>query len=177
MLHLSTKNLKIRCDFTWTALVLFVTISSACAVNSSYHLENNIGLYQIVDKKCEVLPGAFNPCETTQYIEIVKGQFFGVKDREIALVFWTGDSKVDPELQYTAQLIKDHTRAKLSGEIIWLNDDKTTQEYLVLANHQLHRYVFKAMGKNKKVIRHIEYTLKPVLRGNLPHVRLNYPGD
>ena len=102
----------------------YIPISMACANNSMYNIENNIGLYEIIDKKCEVIKNSFSPCKTTLYLEIVKGQFFGISNSSVGLVFWTGDSKIEPELQYTAQLISNHANARLSGDRVWLTDEK-----------------------------------------------------
>ncbi|MCP4748772.1 MAG: hypothetical protein GY874_21955 [Desulfobacteraceae bacterium] len=157
-------------------LMFLITISTACA-NSTHNLESNIGLYKIINKECEIKKNAFNPCKTTYFLEIVKGQFYGIKEGEISLVFWTGDYRIDPNLQYTSELIKIHEKTKLSGSKIWLTDNKTTQEYFVLVDNKLSRYVLIMKGKNKKIIRHIEYTLEPTIRSNMPHVKLNYPND
>ncbi len=177
MLNFFIKHFRLRSYLIWSAAALHLTTSSACADISTHNLENNIGLYQVVDKKCDVIKNSFNPCSTTYFIEIVKGQFFGIKNTELAFVFWTGDSKIDPELQYTAQLIKGHAKINQSDNKIWLTNNKTTQEFFILEHDQLTRYVLKTAAGSSNNTRNIEYILKPVQRGNFPQVRLNYPGN
>lgn len=147
----------------------------ACATSDPTSIENYIGLYEVVESKCDVAKGSINPCEDTHFFELVKGQFMGVKDSELAYVFWSGDPKIDPELQYSSFLIAPDSSTKIRSSRFWLNEDDESQEYLGFSGGKLTTYYAKyAVGNNGKV-RTIEYTLKPVTRDSLPHVRLNYP--
>jgi len=150
---------------------------SACSSDKPFNLEDYIGLYKLVDKKCDVINGAFNPCDSTYFFELVKGRFSGIKDSELAYVFWSGDPKIDPELQYTAQLIKHYTTVKLTNNKLWLSKDSNTQEYLSFSGDKLSRYFVKYTTGNNGVTRTIQYSLKLALRANQPHFRLDYPGN
>jgi hypothetical protein len=158
-------------------LIFFLVTTSACSSDKLFNLEDHTGLYKLVDKKCDIVNGAFNPCDNTYFFELVKGQFAGVKDYELAYVFWRGEPEIDPELQYTAQLIKQHSSVKLTGNKLWLNKDRNAQEYLSFSEGKLSQYYVKYMNSNTNVTRVIQYSLKPVQRSNLPFVRLNYPGN
>ncbi len=158
------------------SILLIATISS-CSNTQTFNIEHHIGLYKIVESKCKVAEDAFNPCENIHFVELVKGQFIGVKGSELAYVFWSGDPKIDPELQYASHLIKNHIAKKISDKKFWLNNDGESQEYFGFSEGNLTNYYVKYTTSNKDKVRIIQYTLKPVMRGNLPFVRLNYPGN
>jgi len=170
-------NKFIKTTPTFLLITLFLTITSACSSNKPFNLENHIGLYELVDKKCDIVNGAFNPCDSTYFFELVKGQFSGIKDSELAYVFWNGDPKIDAELQYTAQLIKHHTTLKEANNKLWLNKDSNTQEYLNFSEGELNRYFVKYTIGNSGVTRTMQYSLKSALRANHPSFHLNYPGN
>jgi len=172
--QVSNKFTKIT--FTFLSIIFFL-MTSACSSNKSFDLENHIGLYKLVDKECDIVKGAFNPCDSTYFFELVKGQFSGIKDSELAYVFWSGDAKIDPELQYTAQLIQQHTTIKLAHNKYWLNKNSNTQEYLSFSEGKLNGYFVKYTIGNNDVTRTIQYSLKPVLRANYPNLHLHYPGN
>jgi hypothetical protein len=70
-------------------LIFYFLVSlSACSISKSFHLEDHLGLYKLVDKECSVSGNPFNPFDNTLFIELVKGQFAGIKDSDIAYVFW-----------------------------------------------------------------------------------------
>jgi hypothetical protein len=177
MMKENFKKTKLRKCFIYLLMTSsFLTISAFSSVKP-FNLENYLGLYKLVDKKCSVADNAFNPCENTYFLELVKGQFYGIKDSELAIVFWSGDPKVDPELQYTAQRIKNHTASQLTDNKFWLTEDSETQEYLSFSGGELLHYYVRYTTGNKSVTRTITYTLIPAQRGSEPHFRLNYPGN
>ncbi len=171
--QVTDKYMKIT--LTFLLIVFFLATASACSSEKPFKLENHIGLYELVDKKCDIVDGAFNPCDSTYFFELVKGQFAGIKDSELAYVFWSGDPKIDPELHYTAQLIERHTTKTLSNNKLWLNNDSNTQEYLSFSEGKLNHYFVKYTTGNNGATRTMQYSLKLVRRGSLPFVRLNYP--
>ncbi len=170
-------NKFIKTTFTFLLITLFLTTTSACSSDKPFNLENHVGLYKLVDKKCDIVNGAFNPCDSTYFFELVKGKFSGIKDSELAYVFWSGGPKIDPELQYTVQLIKHHTTLKATNNKLWLNKDSNTQEYLSFSKGKLNRYFVKYIIGNSGATRTIQYSLKPTLRANHPDFHLNYPGN
>lgn len=160
--------------FTVLSITFFLT-TSACSNNKKFDLESHIGLYQLVDKKCDIVKDAVNPCDSTYFFELVKGKFSGIKDSDLTYVFWSGAPKIDPELQYTAQLIEHHATVKLTNNKLWLNKDNNTQEYLGFSDGKLNNYFVKYTTENNGATRTIEYSLKPTTRANHPHFYLNYP--
>ncbi|MFC1747928.1 hypothetical protein ACFL2V_03900 [Pseudomonadota bacterium] len=162
--------------FLLPCFMLLLMVSS-CASIQSVNLDTHVGLYEVVDSKCDVEKGSFDHCKNTLYIEIVRGQFIGIKDSELAYVFWSGYPKIDSELQYTSHLVSGVIERSASNDnIFWLNKNEDTEEYFYFANGRISKYYLKYKSGSNNKMRHVEYTLKPVVRGNLPSVRLNYPG-
>lgn len=157
------------------SILVFVLFS--CASVESREINSYVGLYEITAADCDIEKGSFNPCESTYFFEIVKGQFIGVKDTDLAYVFWSGDPKIDPELQYTSHLISNQKTKEITKGKFLLNNDGNTEEYLIFSGEVLHKYYVRYSSGDKGLERTIQYTLTPVRRGNLPAYRLNYPGN
>ncbi len=157
-------------------LVILATLNG-CTTTKEKNIEAYIGLYQIVESECGAISGDFNPCENTLFFELLKGQFIGVEDSELAYVIWSGEPKIDSELQYTSHLVRNHDLRSVTENKFVLVDDEDSQEYLLFYDDKLAGYhgVY-ATGEGLKH-RAIHYKLEPVQRGNLPKVRLNYPGN
>jgi hypothetical protein len=164
-------------DKAWAAILfmLGLAVLASCASTKATDLESNIGLYEITSSKCDVAQNQFNPCGSTLFFELLKGQFAGVKNDQLAYVFWSGDPKVDPELQYTSHLVVDQSLTQVSNGKYLLNSDGDSHEYLVFSSGKLTEYHLIYKSSDKAGHRLIQYTLKPVQRGNLPLVRMNYP--
>jgi hypothetical protein len=156
-------------------LALGLSILASCAGTKTIDIENNIGLYEITSSKCDVGQGEFNPCGSTLFFELLKGQFAGVKSDQLAYVFWSGNPKLDPELQYTSHPVGDQSLKQMSHNKYMLNIDGDSQEYLIFSGGKPNEYHLIYKSSNKTGHRIIQYTLKPVQRGNLPFVRMNYP--
>ena len=157
-------------------LIALVTLNG-CAANKITNIESYIGLYEIVDKECEVAQSDLKPCQYDIFFELLKGQFIGVEDRELAAVFWTGDPKMDSELQYTSRLIRNQKLQSISGNKFLLSNDDESQEYLIFSRGKLIEYHALYNSSDSAKRRTIHYKLKHVRRGNFPSVRLNYPGN
>lgn len=161
-------------------LILFfiaLVVLNGCAITKNTNIENAVGLYEIVESACEPENADSDPCKNTLFFEILKGQFMGIKDNELAYVFWSGDPKIDSELQYTSHLISNSNSKSVLGDKYFLVDDADSQEYLEFSDRGLsgYRAVYGAGDGVKRRV--IHYQLIPVQRGNLPLVRLNYPGN
>ncbi len=153
-------------------LILAVSVLSACATAQKTDLEDYIGPYEVADPKCHAVEKSTDPCEGILFFELVKGQFMGIGDTDLAYVFWSGDPKIDPELQYSAFLIGHAHSAKIEKGEFRLNNEEGAEEKLHFANGKLAAYSAQyASGRS------VQYALKPVSRGALAHVRLNYPGN
>lgn len=150
---------------------------SACANNQPINIESHIGLYAVVAATCDPAEGEFNTCENTHFIELVKGQFMGVADAELAYVFWSGNPKLDPELQYEAHPVVSNSAPMLGENKFWLSNNDEVQEYFSFSNGKLTGYQVAYKTGNEGAVRKVHYQLTLVNRGSLPQVRLNYPGN
>lgn len=155
------------------ALICFSLI--ACGTVKKFDIEEYIGLYEIVSADCEVAGGSFDPCKNTYFFELLKGQFIGIDDDDIAYIFWSGYPEIDSELQYTSHLITNHATQNVTDGKFWLNKDQEIREYLIFRNGTLSEYYVEY--SDKSIARKIKYTLRPVRRGSKPSYRMNYPGN
>lgn len=155
--------------------VFFLLGVVSCSSNND-DIESYIGLYRIVESSCELENEAYDPCKYTHFFEIVKGQFIGIGNDELGYVFWSGDPKIDPELQYSSHSISHSQSQKINGNRYYL-DNSQNSEYLVFSSGLLTAYHAVYEGTDKSSKREITYKLKEVKRGSLPSYRLNYPGN
>lgn len=157
------------------SLVVILLILAGCVGENKSNIDDHIGLYEIVKSECNIEKGAFNPCESTRFFEILKGQFIGIEDSDLAYVFWSGDPAIDSELQYTSHLIQDYETKTVSNRKYWISNGEGIKEFLILDGGYLKEYYvwYNSEGKSRE----IRYTLAPVRRGNLPSFRMNYPGN
>lgn len=158
----------------FSILILF-TISS-CSDVKSIDINNYIGLYQVMETDCHASESSFDSCGNTLFFEILKGQFVGINNSELAYVFWSGNPEIDSELQYTSHILSSQNTQKVSSNVFWLSENKETKEYLIFYNDELKKVHLEYTTSTKSRDRVIEYTLKAVRRGSLPFVRMNYPG-
>lgn len=159
--------------FAVTLALFYIT---TCSGAESYDIEDYAGLYEIVAKECHVPAGSFDPCENTLFFEIVKGKFRGLGRSQIGYVFWSGNPKLNADLQYESHRLSVAPSGTLDGEKLWLNrGDGGAREYLMISNGIPIRYVARFAATKGGNTRTIEYSLKPVRREDLPVIRLNYP--
>ncbi len=166
-----------------TILYLFVIILLPSCISSRYNLENNIGLYEVIETECNLTEGLFNPCHDIRFIEIVKGQFSVIKPDQLALVFWRSASD-DPELLYVAGEIRNHRQKLQEGNKIWLMnkyiDNENGKEFFILGSGKITDYIFQLQQKDKTgevTFRNFHYKLSPISRSEIKGFRLNYPMD
>jgi len=157
-----------------SSLTLLLSITVACTNVQSKSLDSFIGLYEIVNAKCEIDEGAYDPCKGTLFFEILKGQFYGIGDDDLAYVFWSGDSKVGGELTYESSKISEESAISSEGKF-WLNKDEGSEEYLSFFDGEITEYHLQYKVGDEA--RTISYELRPVRRGNKPYYRMNYPGN
>jgi hypothetical protein len=86
-------------------LLLTITKSSVQA----YDLEKHMGLYKVVEAKCEPTKGSFNICPEIKFIELVKGKFYDIGPDDLAVVLWRMDPD-NPEALYEASLVENHKK-------------------------------------------------------------------
>ncbi|MCP3901252.1 MAG: hypothetical protein GY707_16225 [Desulfobacteraceae bacterium] len=132
---------------------------------------------------CKLTDGLFNPCDNIKFLEIVKGQFYGVNPDQLALVQWHAE-KGSSEVEYTANLISDHKKTVEHENKIWIANKKNNYEseeiFFILQAGKITDYVFKFTQKNivgKVTSRNFHYKLTPIGREKIKKYKLDYPTD
>lgn len=157
--------------------VVVITLGSfSCTGKTVKQQYSYIGLYEIKTRQCHVPDISLDDCKKTKFIELVKGQFFGIKNNEVAVVMWRGDS--GGELLYQARKIEQTSAAHLN-DVITISNTGTVAESLKLVDGVVSEYslVISKTANSSTTTNNITYTLKPVKRGLLPEYRMNYPGN
>jgi hypothetical protein len=169
------------------ALMLF-TLSAMVFLNfaypaKAYDLEKHIGLYKVVETKCEVTKGGYNPCPTIKFFELVKGRFYGIGTDDMAFIHWKVDQK-DLIAAYEAGLIKNHKKLLMNDNKIWLtnreNKTETQKEFFTIKDGKISDYQFIYIHENKagkSVSRNFYYKLTPISRGEIGDTKLLYPDN
>ena len=159
---------------------MFVLISLgsiSCTSHTVTQPYSYINLYKVTERLCEVPDVAMEECNKTQFIELVKGQFFGVKNTDVALVMWRGDK--GEELLYQARKLDPITDDMIISGVSYISNKTSENESLRFSNGVVTQYKLEIMppDKGSQKVRKIHYTLKPVKRGLLTDFRMNYPGN
>ncbi len=166
-------------------LVFFLCSVSLCfsCASSSHRLESHVGLYKVIKANCKLTEGLFNPCDNIRFLEIVKGQFYGVNPDQLALVQWHAE-KGSSEVEYTANLISDHQKTVEHENKIWIANKTTNNEseeiFFILRSGIITDYVFKFSQKNiagRVTSRDFHYKLTSIDRKKIQKYKLNYPAD
>ncbi len=175
----------IYCFNILSSFLLFTFILNGCSAyqNNTYNLDKHIGLYRLTDKKCYQLEGEYNPCKADQYIELVRGHFYGIADSELALVFWRGDLNdpdVKHDLLYSARKMSNHKQVPYSDNKVWLTKEATPNlsesEYFLIHEKNLTEYSY-IRKSNGQLMRGIHYKLERVKNDSSIRYMLKYPGD
>jgi len=161
----------------FTQIILLPILASCTEVKLTDSVDV-LGLYQVKSRTCEVPKRFTDDCEKVRFIELVKGQFYGVKNSEIALIIWRGDA--GEELLYQAKKIGHDIIATSVKNRIIVTNTQSNSEQLKVRNGKVIEYdsVFKKSNKeNGEVEMVYRFILTPVIRSNLPEFRMNYPGN
>lgn len=160
-------------------LLLTVTKSSVQA----YDLEKHMGLYQVVEAKCEATKGSFNICPEIKFIELVKGKFYDIGPDDLAFVLWRIDPD-DTEALYEASLVKNHKNLVLRDNKVWFvtheSKNEQSQEYFELKDGEIGGYHFLLTRKNKadqRFFRNFYYRLEATTRNEIARYKLLYPDN
>lgn len=159
-------------------VLLLTTLSSfSCTSKTNLNKYSYIGLYEITERQCNVPDNALDECTNTKFIELVKGQFYGIKNNETAIVMWRGNK--GEELLYQARKIEQLSTEKQLSDKIIISNTETDDERLNIVNGLVSEYSLKINKKSASDTKptEIKYSLRPVKRGLLPEYRMNYPGN
>jgi hypothetical protein len=145
----------------------------------AYDLEKHLGLYKVVETKCELTKGLYNPCPEIKFFELVKGIFSGIEPDEVAFVIWkAGDG--DLEAAYEAHPVRHHNNLVMEKDRVWLTGSKDTghQAYFILKEGEIIEYRFRLTTTNNAgeiFKRDFKYQLVPVSRSKIKKFDLSYP--
>ena len=162
-------------------VVLLLTFTKSSV--QAYDLEKHMGLYQVVEAKCEATKGLFNICPEIRFIELVKGKFYDIGPDDLAFVLWRMDSD-NPEVLYEASLVKNHKNLVLRDNKVWLenyeSENEQSQVYFELKHGEIGGYHFLLTRKNKagqKFLKNFYYRLEATTRSEIATYKLLYPDN
>ncbi|WP_221274569.1 hypothetical protein [Thaumasiovibrio subtropicus] len=157
-------------------ITLFLTFVSYTMADTS-SIEMHIGLYKIDQASCKANTNVKDHCGNDIFIELVKGQFMGIEDHELAFVVWSGDTNIDPELQYTAFLVPEHLNRSIENDQYIINKDNDSLEQLTFFDDILVEFNATYFSDSNNVKHTVFYQVIPTQRGRHPQYRMNYPGN
>lgn len=162
-------------------VVMTLIIFAACTTvgdNERYDLSRHVGLYRIDHADCLGYQKAENPCLTDAYIELRKGTFHGIKESDLAIVFWHGNSN-EGQLLYLAREVPAYANLRMFDRTIYLTDrghgNQRNSEYFVINNQQIVEYQYKKLGASRAILKHVTYKLKKQNHDEIQHHLFQYP--
>lgn len=155
---------------------LLLLLQTSCITTQPVTQENLLGLYEITSRQCLGSIELTDNCNKTRFIELVNGQFFGIQNNELGLVFWRGEK--GEELLYQATKLVLNKSNSFKNHIT-ISNDENVEEVLQLTNGLVssYRLSLNKPAENSVKTNFIDYQLRPVSRSSLPEFRMNYPGN
>lgn len=98
-----------------------------------------LGLYEVIERECQYSSGVPEDCSRTQYIEIVKGVFYGIGKNETALVTWLAENSAHQH-EYSARDLRRGLFVNAHEFIV--EDDAFGKEWFVIRNGAITDYYF-----------------------------------
>jgi hypothetical protein len=163
--------------FLWFVYAAITALTGSCAGRQSLIKEvpkdPPIGLYQVIERTCQYLPGTSEECHRIQYVELVRGTFYGIGEKEIALVFWIqGGDPTYVAFKLRGHFIDDHT---------YLIDEvpSSKKEWFVIYEGSISEYSFikTRNTSNNSEVDKTHLRLKRVSRTPELNRLLAYPTD
>ncbi|MDB4975946.1 MAG: hypothetical protein JWN48_4287 [Myxococcaceae bacterium] len=162
-----------------TVLLACVALGLACVrrsvVSTPHDSAPAPGLYEVVERVCS--KPAWVPessCSRTQFIELVRGTFHGVRPDQIALVVWSADDPAASDYTYSARPLRGHY---LDAGAYLVEDGPLAKEWLLVEAdlvRELHHQRYR-VDSNKEVIADTRLQLRRVERSAELAQRLAYP--
>lgn len=166
---------KTRIGLVFLINLLFIALLVSCSKKEITEHKQLRGLYLVVDRACDVSGIYKSDCENARFIELVKGQFYGIKNHETALVIWRGDA--GEELLYQARKVSvEGYDLSVEGKV-YISDTELENEYLEIKDGKVISYQLAMKNVNQKFIGSYNYSLTPVMRSTLPEYKMNYPSS
>ncbi len=149
----------------------------------AYNLEKHLGLYKVVEIKCELTKGLVNRCSDIKFFELVKGKFYDMSSDDMAFVEWAVYED-DPVVGHGASLVRNYKNLLLRDNKIWITDrenkTETEKEFFILEDNKICGYQFIYIHKNKAgktFSRNFYFKLTPTSRDEIGDIKLLYPDN
>jgi hypothetical protein len=98
-----------------------------------------LGLYKVVGRECSYAENAPEDCSWTQYIELVKGVFYGIGKDEVAFTTWLAETPSEQH-DYIARNIR-HGSFVNANEFV-IEDNEHGKEWFIVENGVITEYYF-----------------------------------
>jgi hypothetical protein len=134
-----------------------------------------VGLYEVTHRVCEKPPGDPSSCPITQYIELVRGNFYGIGPNETAFVLWLATERDSSNYTYEARPLRG---ARVAAEMYVIDEYPGVKEWLTLEHGAIRGHSFLAYraGSKDEVLVRSQLSLRAVSRTPEINQRLPYPG-
>lgn len=133
-------------------ILLSVISFASCALITDYSESSIIGLYEIKNRHCQGEKYELSACESIEFIEFVKGNFYKIFSDEVAFVVWS--KSTDKNLLYAAR--------KYRGSILFTENDEKIEidknEYIKFSNSLTGVYIFSGSSLEFKRVDRLAVT-------------------
>lgn len=128
-------NIWIKCCL----IIILLGCSNQMSISNRNAKSLPLGLYEVTEHECQYPVGVPEDCSQTQYIEIVKGVFYGIGRNETALVFWMAENSTHRH-EYTARDLRRGLFVNAYEFVV--EDDAFGKEWFVTRDGVITDYYF-----------------------------------
>jgi hypothetical protein len=157
-------------------IVSFLVTADVKAVTVASNAENfRLGLYKVTSRKCQNPIKMSDDCPRTQYIELVKGTFYGVSPEQTAFVVWMASKPAAEDYTYNARPLEG--RFVKPGEYV-IDETPEFKEWFTVSSAGVireHWFVYFDSAARKTVFKRTHLTLTPVSRDDQINRLMVYP--
>lgn len=121
-------------------VIAFIACLSSCETVSRN--DSHLGVYKITERRCNGSHLQLQACETIEFIEFVKGNFYKIDDDELAFVVWSGES----DLNYSARKLNQKLVGSDYPVDIVISRDPNASETVRLNSQNVGVYILEAKG-------------------------------
>ncbi len=133
---------------------LLVTSSLLFGCASLPPQSNILGAYKIEDRTCKGSTVQIQTCQEITFIEFVRGKFYGVSDKEVAFVIWSGDK--NEALLYSARKYNGQLLVNSFPALLPIYEDENFEESITLSSEKSGIYRFG--NKNSSNISELKFS-------------------
>lgn len=173
-------TLFVRLHLVVPMLVLIISFLAAANVKAVTVVAPNTenlrpGLYKVTSRVCQNPIKMSDDCPFTQYIELVKGIFYGVSPKQTAFVVWMASKPAAEDYTYNARPLRGHFVKP--GEYV-IDETSQDKEWFTVSSAGVireHWFVYFDSDARKKVFKRTHLILTPVSRDARMNRLLVYP--